>query len=175
MKPAEFKLNLDPRQQKILAPLLAILLALLGFFGGSQYQKSLTPAIPVTPAPSSATISRIIDGDTFELTTGQSIRLYGITCPEQGNPFYEEATDFTQNLTENQTVILEYEQGYESDKFDRLLVYVIVNGKNLNIELARNGLAEVVIYEKRRKLIYEDELLEAQAYAKDNNLGIWSD
>ena len=73
------------------------------------------------------------------------------------------------------TVTLEYEFGYESDKFDRLLVYAIVDGQNLNVELVRNGLAEVVIYEKRRKLIYEDELLEAQEYAKENKLGIWSD
>lgn len=173
MKPA--KLNLDPKQQKILAPLLAILLALLGFLGGSQYQKSLVPALPATPAlPSTATVSRIIDGDTLELTTGQSVRLYGISCPDYGDPFYEKAADFTTQFTENQTVSLEYEQGYESDKFDRLLAYVIAKGQNLNIELARNGLAEVVIYEKRRALIYQDELLEAQSYAKENKLGIWS-
>ena len=176
MKPAEFKLNLDPKQQKILAPLLAVLLALLGFLGGSQYQKSVIPTTaPVAlEYPSEAVVQRIIDGDTLELDTGQAVRLYGISCPDYGDPFYNEATDFTTNLTENQTVTLEYEQGYESDKFDRLLVYVIVNSQNLNVELARAGLAEVVIYEKRRALIYQDELLEAQSYAKENNLGIWS-
>ena len=173
MKPA--KLNLDPKQQKSLAPLLAILLALLGFLGGTQYQKSIVPAIPDAPAlPITAIVSRVVDGDTFELTTGQSVRLYGISCPDYNEPFYEEAIDFTTKFTEGQTVALEYESGYESDKFDRLLVYAIVDGQNLNIELARAGLAEVVIYEKRRKLIYQDELLEAQAYAKENNLGIWS-
>ena len=152
MKPAEFKLNLDPKQQKIIAPLVAILLALLGFLGGSQYQKSFTPSMPSQPSyPSSATVSRVIDGDTLELSTGQSVRLYGISCPDYGDPFYEEAADFTQNLTGNQTVNLEYEQGYESDKFDRLLVYVLVNDQNLNVELARAGLAEVVIYERDRK------------------------
>ena len=174
MKPA--KLNLDPKQQKFLAPLLAILLALLSFLGGTQYQKSIVPALPDAPAlPTTATASRIVDGDTFELDTGQAVRLYGISCPDYNEPFYEEATDFTTEFIENQTVALEYESGYESDKFDRLLVYAIVDDQNLNIELARAGLAEVVIYEKRRKLIYEDELLEAQTYAKENKLGIWGD
>ena len=174
MKPA--KLNLDPKQQKLLAPLLAILLAFLGFLGGTQYQKSIVPSIPSQPSyPSSVIVQRIIDGDTLELTTGRSVRLYGISCPDYNEPFYNEATNFTEQLIENKTVTLEYESGYESDKFDRLLVYAIVNDQNLNIELARAGLAEVVIYEKRRKLIYQDELLEAQEYAKENNLGIWSD
>jgi micrococcal nuclease len=157
------------------APLAAILLTLLGFLGGSQYQKSLTPTTPATPSyPSSATVQRIIDGDTIGLDTNQSVRLYGISCPDFGDPFHDEATDFTTNLTENQTITLEYEQGYESDRFGRLLAYIIVDDTNLNIELARQGLAEVVLYEKRRKLIYQDELLEAQAHAKENNLGIWS-
>ena len=174
MKPA--KLNLDPKQQKILAPLLAMLLALLGFLGGTQYQKSIVPAVPDTPAlPTTATVSRIVDGDTFELNTDQSVRLYGISCPDYNEPFYKEAADFTEQFIEGQTITLEYESGYESDKFDRLLVYDTVDGQNLNIELARAGLAKVVIYEKRRKLIYQDELLEAQEYAKENNLGIWSD
>ncbi len=174
MKPS--KLNLDPKQQKILTPLLALLLALLGFLGGTQYQKSIVPTIPDAPAlPATATVSRIVDGDTFELDTGQSVRLYGISCPDYNEAFYEEATEFTTDFIENQTATLEYESGYESDKFDRLLVYAIVDDQNLNIELARAGLAEVVIYEKRRKLIYEDELLEAQTYAKENKLGIWGD
>ena len=174
MKPA--KLNLDPKQQRFLAPLLAIILALLGFFGGTQYQKSIVPTIPDAPAlPTTAIVSRIVDGDTFELTTDQAVRLYGISCPDYNEPFHKEATEFTTEFVEDQTITLEYEQGYESDKFDRLLVYALVDSQNLNVELARNGFAEVVIYEKRRKLIYEDELLEAQSYAKENDLGIWSD
>ena len=46
---------------------------------------------------------------------------------------------------------------------------------NLNIELVRQGLCEVVIYEKRAKLIYQDELLQAQEQTKKEKLGIWSE
>ena len=171
------RLNLPENltKSKILTPFILILVALASFFGGSQFQKSIVPSTPSEISyPAIATVSRVVDGDTFELDTGQATRLYGISCPDYNEPFYEEATDFTTELIENETVALEYESGYESDKFDRLLVYAIVDGQNLNIELARNGLAEVVIYEKRRKLTYQDELLEAQEYAKENKLGIWS-
>jgi len=166
-----------PKKLSSKTPIVLVLVAaLLGFLGGAQYQKSITPSIPSQPSlPSQATVSRVVDGDTLELSTGQHVRLYGVSAPDQGEPFYQEAKDFTTKLTLNQTINLEYEQGYEQDKFGRLLTYVIVNGQNLNIELVKQGLAEVKIYQKRRKLIYQDQLLEAQAQAKENKLGIWSD
>jgi len=44
---------------------------------------------------------------------------------------------------------------------------------NLNLELVRNGLARVVLYEKRAKIKYQDELLQAEQKAKELKLGIW--
>lgn len=71
------------------------------------------------------------------------------------------------------TVNLEYDN-YKADKFGRLLTYVIVGGKNASIELARLGMAQVVIYQKKKPFIYQDQLLKVQAEAKKNKLGIWS-
>jgi endonuclease YncB( thermonuclease family) len=53
------------------------------------------------------------------------------------------------------------------------LAYVIIGDKNLSIELVKNGLAKVKIYQDRRKLIYQDQLLAAQELAKKNKLGLW--
>jgi len=53
------------------------------------------------------------------------------------------------------------------------LAYIIVNGKNISVELARKGLAKVTIYEDRRKLKYQDELLKAQDEAKNKRRNIW--
>lgn len=39
--------------------------------------------------------------------------------------------------------------------------------------VVRLGLVKVTIYEDRRKLKYEDELLKAQDEAKKKNRGIW--
>ena len=44
----------------------------------------------------------------------------------------------------------------------------------LTNELVRKGLAKVTIYEKRKALIYQDQLLKAQDDAKSKKLGIWS-
>ncbi|MBI5614417.1 thermonuclease family protein [Candidatus Gottesmanbacteria bacterium] len=41
------------------------------------------------------------------------------------------------------------------------------------MELARQGLAKVTIYEDRRKLKYQDELLKAQDETKKNKRRIW--
>jgi len=43
----------------------------------------------------------------------------------------------------------------------------------LNKALIEEGLAKVVIYEKRKKLKYQDELIQAEEGAKEKNLGIW--
>ncbi|PIU36769.1 hypothetical protein COS77_04380 [Candidatus Roizmanbacteria bacterium CG06_land_8_20_14_3_00_34_14] len=40
-------------------------------------------------------------------------------------------------------------------------------------ELVRNGLARVVLYEKRTKIKYQVELLTAEKIAKEIKLGVW--
>ena len=54
-----------------------------------------------------------------------------------------------------------------------MLAYPFVDGKNVAVELAKKGLVRVTIYEDRRKLKYQDELLKAQEDAKKNKRGIW--
>jgi len=43
----------------------------------------------------------------------------------------------------------------------------------VSIELVKKGLAELVIYQKRRPFIHQKELLNAQEQAKKRKLGIW--
>jgi len=159
-----------------LIPALSLLLILLaGFFGGIQYQKYFGPTqVAEAQFPEEATVARVVDGDTIELSNGQHLRYVGVNAPDANNLFYEEATEFNKNLVEGKKIKLEYDK-YKNDKFGRILAYVFVDDKNVNVELTRNGLAEVKIYQKRAKLIYQDELLEAQEQAKKEKLGIWSD
>ena len=88
-------------------------------------------------------------------------------------PFFKEAKAFTQNLVLGKEISFEQEDNYKVDKFGRSLGYAFVNGVNLNIELVKNGLARVVLYEKRAKIKYQDELLSAESEAKGKNLGVW--
>ena len=115
----------------------------------------------------------MIDGDTIELANGQIIRYVEVNAPNNGEPFEEEATEANVRLVQGKIVTFEYD-AYTSDRFGRVLAYAVVGGKNVAVELARQGLVKVTIYEDRRKLKYRDELLKAQEEAKKNKRGIWS-
>ncbi len=177
-KTTKFQLPFD--KKVILIP-TALLIALLSFVGGSQYQKSINKLpeqqnssnTTFQQLPTRQTVKRVIDGDTVELANGQLVRLVGVNTPTNGDPFEEEATEYTKKLVEGKKVRLEYD-AYKSNRFGRILAYVIINDKNLSIELVKKGLAKVVIYEKRKPLIYHQQLLDAEKEAKNNKLGIWS-
>ena len=127
----------------------------------------------VTKLPKTAVVKKVIDGDTVELFNGLILRYVGITAPETGEPFEKESTELNRKLVEGKQIKLEYDN-YTSDKFGRILACPIVNGVNVSIEHVRKGMAELVIYQKRKPFIYQVQLLEAQEKAKKNKLGIWS-
>ena len=126
----------------------------------------------VTKPPKTAVVKRVIDGDTVELFNGTVLRYTGITAPENDELFAEEATKLNRELVEGKEIKLEYDN-YTSDKFGRILAYAIVNEVNVSIELVKKGMAELVIYQKRKPFIYQVQLLEAQEQAKKQKLGIW--
>jgi endonuclease YncB( thermonuclease family) len=126
----------------------------------------------VTKLPRTAVVKKVIDGDTVELFNGTVLRYVGMTAPETGEPFEKEATEANRNLVEGKEIKLEYDN-YTSDKFGRILAYPIIDGKNISIELVSKGMAEIVVYQKRKPFIYQAQLLEAQEQAKKQKLGIW--
>lgn len=126
----------------------------------------------VTKLPKTAVVKKVIDGDTVELFNGTVLRYVGITAPEETESFAEEAAKLNQSLVEGKEIKLEYDN-YTSDKFGRILAYPIIDNKNICIELVRKGMAELVIYQKRKPFIYQVQLLEAQEQAKKQKLGIW--
>lgn len=159
----------------------ALLVSLLSFLGGTQYERQVTdileqPNISTTTVrnlPTTEKVKRVIDGDTIELANGQIVRFVGVNAPNNGEPFEEEATEANTKLLSGKTVSFEYD-AYTSDRFGRVLAYPFVDGKNGVVELARLGLVRVTIYEDRRKLKYQNELLKAQDDAKQKKRGIWN-
>ena len=165
-------------KNKTLLYIVVAILVFLSFFGGSYYEKQKIKTQTSVPSDISVnaipiTVTEISDGDTFKLSDGKTFRLYGVNAPEVKESFYEEAKVFTENLVLGKEISFEQETNYKVDKFGRELGYVFVDGVNLNIELVKNGLARVVLYEKRAKIKYQDKLLLAEKEAKVKKLGVW--
>ena len=120
--------------------------------------------------PEHAAVDAVFDGDTILIDNGETVRLIGINAPDRGQDGYQAAKEYLTKAVTDKTVELEYDK-YQDDKFGRILAYVwqkcttelgCHNGRRmLNWLLVKEGRARVVIYEDRRKLLYEDYLKSA--------------
>jgi micrococcal nuclease len=114
------------------------------------------PAPANNPPLTEAFVTRVIDGDTIVLSSGERVRLIGIDAPEIGEPGADEATNFVREAVEGKTVWLE-SSGADTDRFGRLRRYVWLQQPTdteceiqqqryqLNAILVANGLARVFI------------------------------
>jgi micrococcal nuclease len=116
------------------------------------------------------TVSRVIDGDTIEIEGGERIRLLGIDTPERGQPLFKESTEFLEKLIKNKPIILETDI-INRDKYGRLLRYIYIGDKFVNLELVKAGYAVTHIILPNKK--YSEILLKAETEAKHANIGIW--
>lgn len=75
-------------------------------------------------------VTRIIDGDTFDISTGERIRLADVDAPEYYESGYSEATDYLESLIDGKTVYLDVDDVYTYDyngKGSRLVCVVYVD------------------------------------------------
>ncbi|MFH8108883.1 MAG: thermonuclease family protein [Candidatus Aenigmatarchaeota archaeon] len=113
---------------------------------------------------------RVIDGDTVELDSGEKLRLIGIDAPEPGEPFFQEAKLALKDMVEGKKVFVETDEFFMKDKYGRYVGYILLEGKIINCELVRKGLAKVVM---ENSLKY-DCFKESEKIAKSEHLGVWS-
>ena len=118
-------------------------------------------------------ISQVIDGDTFLLENGETVRLSGIDAPEFGQPGYDLARSFLFHLTKGEKVFLEKDLT-DKDEFGRLLRFVFLkdDGKMINEQILLNGLADFRYLSTKSK--YYERLKEASLKAEANNNGLWA-
>jgi len=99
------------------------------------------------PVCYTARITRIIDGDTIDvthLTTGESIRirLSLVDTPEIGEELYDAARDFTAELCPvGSRIIFDQDDGQLTGSFGRIIGAVYCNGVLLNEALLETSLA----------------------------------
>ena len=116
-------------------------------------------------------VTKVFDGDTIEIETGEKIRLLGINTPEQGEYYSEEAKEKLTKLVEGKQARLE--SGPEDkDRYGRLLRYVFIDDTSINLQILKEGYATVYILDPEEK--YYLEFKEAEKEAKEKKLGLWA-
>ena len=125
-----------------------------------------------------------VDGDTIKISLDNkdyTVRMLAVDTPESVHPtkpveyYGKEASDYTCNKVKNAKKLeVEYDEDSEKmDKYDRLLVWVFVDGNLLQKDLVENGYAKVAYLYGDYK--YTKELEKVQELASANNLGIWNE
>lgn len=148
------------------ALLLCILLSILA----CNLEGTPTPVPPPGDAETFR-VKKVVDGDTIVLEDGTKVRYIGLNTPERGRPFYEEATDANRKLVENKGVRLEFDV-VEIDRYGRTLAYVFEGEIFVNLELLRQGYANVFTVPPDVK--YEELFREAEREAREAERGLWA-
>lgn len=125
--------------------------------------------------PQTATVARVVDGDTIELTTGEKIRYLMINTPEttggKNECFGQNAVTFNRDLVEGKQVSLSYDVEC-TDRFDRTLAFVTVDGQEVNRLMVERGFACVLIIPPNGAA-RADEFKALEAEAKAASRGLW--
>lgn len=123
------------------------------------------------------TVTRVVDGDTIEITGGRKLRYIGINTPESVDPrrpvqcFGKEASERNKELVLGKQVEIEKDVS-ETDKFGRLLRYVYLDNVMVNERLVQEGYAYASSYPPDVK--YQDRFRAAQEKARVENKGLWA-
>lgn len=135
----------------------------------------------------SATVSYVIDGDTFDVTledgSTERVRLILVNTPEichassdascESEPYGEEAAVFLEQLLAKKRVYLEQDVS-ERDPYGRLLAYVYLKDRMMVQEaLLAEGLAKIAVYEP--DTLHQDRLEAVEEKAKAERLNLWSE
>ena len=164
------------------------------YFSGTKTEKELSKGQETTSTQKCLNIpelsdgilkiaTKIIDGDTFLIEGGYSVRVLGIDADERGYPCYEAAKTGLEELILNKEVRLETpkqnkfatgQEGKEDlDQWCRYLRYVFLGSQNISLELVKEGLAVARFSPENVK--YREEITQAEKEAKENKVGCkWS-
>lgn len=101
---------------------------------------------PVAEEPTYV-VTHVVDGDTIDLDSGDTVRLVGIDTPERGECGFGPAHSAMKRLVLGREVTL-VESDEDADKYGRLLRYVEVGDLDVGLRMIRKGLA-IARYDSR--------------------------
>ncbi len=130
--------------------------------------------------PGTATVRKVIDGDTIELrigTSNETVRLLGIDTPETVHPtkpvecFGPEASARTKELLPRGSKVRIERDTEARDHFGRLLLYVYLGDRMVNEMLLSEGFALPLSIEPNTARVTRFERLSNEARAA--SAGLW--
>ncbi|KAA0964817.1 thermonuclease family protein [Sporosarcina sp. ANT_H38] len=125
---------------------------------------------------------KTIDGDTIKIMyegEEQNVRYLLIDTPETNHPrlgkqpFGEKAKERNRELMSSGKLEIEFDIGGKTDKYDRLLAYLYIDGVSVQETLLEEGLARVAyVYPPNTRHL--DAYKKAEEKAKKAGIGIWT-
>lgn len=140
------------------------------YAGSGMYSSARSNAS--TTRPLSYKVVAVKDGDTFVLLMKgkeQVVRLAHVDCPEKKQPFGARAQEFASKQSFGKYVRLKHDHQY--DRNHRLIAdIVLADGRSLNKELIKNGLAWHF-----KKYSKDEVYATLETKARQQRVGLWKD
>lgn len=115
-------------------------------------------------------VTRVIDGDTFVIETGERVRMIGIDTPEQGQIYYQEAKEHLKDLINDQDVRLEMDRS-QVDRYGRLLRHVYIDDMWINEIMIKEGYARFATFPP--DVAHVDAFRIGEKEAREKKRGLW--
>lgn len=136
-------------------------------------EEAIKPTKKTPPSP--LLVAKVVNGDTIDLDNGARIRLVQIDAPQLGGACYgRKASNVLRGLLPVGTRVrlIRDRKLDNADSSGRLLRYVFVGGKNINLALVKRGAASPW-YSDGSKGRYAAKLLRAAERANAAERGAW--
>lgn len=189
------ELHKHTKLHETLVQLGAVMIGVLLMFSLTAFEGDAhtEPAHKESPAPQeivdtplgSATIQRVVDGDTIVVAlSGRdtvSVRLIGIDAPEtyagsteEPECYAEEATSFLRDRLPEHTVVSLTPDPTQDlyDRYGRLLAYVTEGTELINERLITEGAAREYTYQGNA-YEHQGRFIQAESVAQENKKGLW--
>ena len=124
----------------------------------------------------SAVVSKVVDGDTITLNSGEKVRLLQIDTPELASSEcygVEARAALTSLLNTKAAITLKDDPKLDKvDRYGRSLRYIFVGKTNINLRMVEIGAAAPYFY-RGEKGLYSAQFLKAAEKAKASKRGLW--
>ena len=137
---------------------------------------------PYCFADFNAKVVKIIDGDTIDVLDGNNqklrIRLLGIDAPELKQYFGYESSFYLNKILNGKFVTIfsspDKNKPYTLGYYKRIIGKVVLNGKDINLEMIKKGMAwHFKKYKKNQPIGERHSYNIAENEAREKKIGLW--